>query len=145
MTSSADLEDRDEFEPVYHHRTRRKSEVIRDVCTDSSAAWRVGTIGLSQFHPDSNVSYAASIGAIRDLLDELQPRDHYADPVAISSARQPLVDDLTVRQTGAIAYALSGVVNVRIEAGQQRVFSDVQKRSSEELNALSRAGGDHRR
>ncbi|WP_344814570.1 hypothetical protein [Microlunatus aurantiacus] len=104
---------------------------------DSSATvWRVGTIGLSQFHPDPNVSYAASIGAIRDLLDELQPRAHYADPVAISSARHPRVDDLTVRQTGAIAYAPSGVVSVRIDAGQQRVFSDVRKRSSEKLNTL---------
>lgn len=46
------------------------------------------------------------------------------------------MDDLTVRQTGAIAYAPSGVVNVRIDACQQRVFSDVQKRSSAELNAL---------
>lgn len=46
------------------------------------------------------------------------------------------MDDLTVRQTGAIAYAPSGVVNIRIEAGQQRVFSDVQKRSSEKLNTL---------
>ena len=71
----------------------------------------------------------------------LQLRDHYADPaanprerftvavtqdadgaasgVAITSARQPLVDDLTVRQTGAIAYALSDLVNDRIEAQQQ--------------------------
>ena len=72
----------------------------------------------------------------------LQLRDHYADPavnprerfsvgvaqdahgtpsgVAITSARQPLVDDLTVRQTGAIAYALSGLVNERIESRQRR-------------------------
>ena len=42
-----------------------------------------------------------------------------ASGVAITSARQPLVDDLTVRQTGAIAYALSGLVNERIEAQQQ--------------------------
>ncbi|HEY5978845.1 MAG TPA: hypothetical protein VIT41_04345 [Microlunatus sp.] len=65
-----------------------------------------------------------------------QDLDGAASGVAITSARQPLVDDLTVRQTGAIAYALSGVVNARIEAAQQRVFSDVQNRSVEELNAL---------
>ena len=72
----------------------------------------------------------------------LELRDHYADPavnprerftvgvtqdasgppsgVAITSVRQPLVDDLTVRQTGAIAYALSGLVDGRIEASRSR-------------------------
>ena len=88
----------------------------------------------------------------------LNLRDHYADPavnprerfavgvtqdadgaasgVAITSAKQPLVDDLTVRQTGAIAYALSGIVNQRIETTQQQVFADVRSRSSDELDAL---------
>jgi hypothetical protein len=83
----------------------------------------------------------------------LQLRDHYADPaasprerftvavtqdaegavsgVAITSARQPLVDDVTVRQTGAVAYSLSGLLNERIES-QQRIVSD-------ELEAVSRA------
>ena len=83
----------------------------------------------------------------------VQLRDHYVDPsasprerftvavtqdaegdpsgVAITSARQPLVDDVTVRQTGAVAYALSGLLNERIEA-QQRVVS-------EELEAVSKA------
>ncbi len=83
----------------------------------------------------------------------LQLRDHQTDPavnprerfsvgvtqdaggaasgVAITSARQPLVDDLTVRQTGAIAYALSALVNSRIEAQQEQVF--------EELKSLSKA------
>ena len=42
-----------------------------------------------------------------------------------------------MRQTGAIAYALSGVANLRIEAGQQQVFADVRKRSAGELNALA--------
>ena len=88
----------------------------------------------------------------------LQLRDHYADPavnprerfsvgvaqdangapsgVAITSARQPLVDDLTVRQTGAIAYALSGLVNERIESRQQQVFDDLKELSKEDLDKL---------
>ncbi len=88
----------------------------------------------------------------------LQLRDHYADPavnprerfsvgvaqdadgtpsgVAITSARQPLVDDLTVRQTGAIAYALSGLVNERIESRQQQVFDDLKTWSKEDLDKL---------
>ena len=88
----------------------------------------------------------------------LQLRDHYADPavnprerfsvgvsqgedgtasgVAITSARQPLVDDLTVRQTGAIAYALSGLVNAQIEAEQQQLFANLMTRSKEDLDTL---------
>lgn len=97
-----------------------------------------------------------------DVLDWhhvlLQLRDHYADPavnpreqfsvgvaqdpsgapggVAITSARQPLVDDLTVRQTGAIAFALSGLVNDRIAAQQQQVFGELEHATKEELDAL---------
>jgi len=88
----------------------------------------------------------------------LQLREHYADPstnprerftvgvaqgadgsaggVAITSARQPLVDDLTVRQTGAIAYALSGLVNDRIVAQQKKVFAEVGELSQSELDEL---------
>ena len=90
----------------------------------------------------------------------LQLRDHYADPsasprerftvavtqdaeggangVAITSARQPLVDDLTVRQTGAIAYALSGIVNQRIEAQQLVVSAELESASRTELEKLDR-------
>ena len=88
----------------------------------------------------------------------LQLRDHYADPVtnprerftvavtqgadgaasgvAITSARQPLVDDLTVRQTGAIAFALSGIVNKRIEVQQQTVFDELKTVSKADLEKL---------
>ncbi len=88
----------------------------------------------------------------------LQLRDHHADPVvnprerfsvgvtqdddgrpsgvAITSARQPLVDDLTVRQTGAIAYALSALVNQRIEARQEEVFDEVKTLSQDALDQL---------
>jgi hypothetical protein len=88
----------------------------------------------------------------------LQLREHYTDPaanprervsvgvtqdasgaptgVAITSARQPLVDDLTVRQTGAIAYALSGLVNGRIEAQQEKVFEELKSLSKGDLERL---------
>ena len=87
-------------------------------------------------------------------------RDHYSDPssnprerftvavtqdaegsasgVAITSARQPLVDDLTVRQTGAIAYALSGLVNERIEEQQQVVSTELEATSRSDLEKLDR-------
>jgi len=88
----------------------------------------------------------------------LQLRDHYADPalnprerfsvgvargddgtvtgIAITSARQPLVDDLTVRQTGAIAYALSGLVNDRIAAQQELVSQELRDTPASALDEL---------
>ena len=90
----------------------------------------------------------------------LQLRDHYVDPtanprerfsvgvaqdpngaangVAVTSARQPLVDDLTVRQTGAIAFALSGLVNDRITAQQEKVFGEVKHTPKADLDKLAR-------
>ena len=87
-------------------------------------------------------------------------RDHHADPVinpreifsvgvaqdaqgaangvAITSARQPVVDDLTVRQTGAIAYALSQLVNDRIEAQQKEVLARLEGTTRAELDKLVR-------
>jgi hypothetical protein len=88
----------------------------------------------------------------------LQLRDHYADPVvnprerysvgvaqdpdgapsgvAITSVRQPLVDDLTVRQTGAIAYALSALVDQRITGQQEKVFAEVKDTPKSILDKL---------
>jgi hypothetical protein len=88
----------------------------------------------------------------------LQLRDHYADPaanprerftvgvaqgpdgaasgVAVTSARQPMVDDLTVRQTGAIAFGLSGLVNDRINAQQEKVFGEVRHIRKADLEKL---------
>jgi len=97
-----------------------------------------------------------------DVLDWhkvlLQLRDHYADAavnprerfsvgvsqdtsgaangVALTSVRQPLVDDLTVRQTGAIAYALSALVDGRIETQQKTVFAELEGLSAADLEGL---------
>jgi hypothetical protein len=97
----------------------------------------------------------------------LQLRDHYADPaanprerftvgvaqgpdgaasgVAVPSARQPMVDDLTVRQTGAIAFGLSGLVNDRINAQQEKVFGEakhIRKADLEKLDQVDIAQPD---
>jgi hypothetical protein len=88
----------------------------------------------------------------------LELRNHYADPtnnprelfsvgvtqdasgaasgVAVTSSRQPLVDDFTVRQTGAIAYALSGLVNDRINAQQEVVFDELKDSAKADLDKL---------
>jgi len=88
----------------------------------------------------------------------LRLRDHYADPavnpretflvgvsqdahgkangVAITSARQPTLDDLTVRQTGAIAFELSRIVDRRIAEHQDAVFGELGTMTKSELDRL---------
>jgi hypothetical protein len=87
-----------------------------------------------------------------------QLRSHYADPavnprerftvgasqdaggdangIAVTSARQPRVDDLTVRQTGAIAFELSRIVDRRIAERQEVVFGELGHLSNAELDKL---------
>lgn len=62
--------------------------------------------------------------------------DGTAEGVAITSARQPMVDDVTVRQTGALAYSLSGVINQRIEAQQEVVLEEMMEASPADLAGL---------
>jgi hypothetical protein len=88
----------------------------------------------------------------------LRLRDHQADParnprevfsvgvsvndegaaagIAVTSARQPLVDDVMVRQTGAIAYALSAVVDERIGTQQAAVAKATAAMDRAQLDAL---------
>lgn len=84
-------------------------------------------------------------------------KKHYADPavnpresftvgvaladgvpngVAISSTRQELPDEQTVRQTGAVTYALSQLVDQRIGEHQARVLEGAQALSPAELDTL---------
>jgi hypothetical protein len=88
----------------------------------------------------------------------LRLRDHYAsrhvDPretftigvaqknngtaagVAVVGAQQPRVDDTTVRQLGRIAYGLSGLVDARMQATQQKVHVVAQGMDAARLAAL---------
>ena len=47
--------------------------------------------------------------------------------MAVVGAPQPGVDDTTVRQLGRIAYGLSGLVDARMQAAQQRVHLVAQE------------------
>src|SRR4029453_17551712 len=88
----------------------------------------------------------------------LQLRDHYADPavnpretflvgvsqdangkangVAITSSKRPTLDDLTVRQTGAVAFELTRIVDRRIAEHQDFVFGEVGTMTKSELDRL---------
>jgi hypothetical protein len=88
----------------------------------------------------------------------LQLRDHYADPavnpretfsvgvsqdaqgkangVAVTSAKQPALDDLTVRQTGAIAFKLTRIVDRRIAEHQEAIFGELGTMTKSELDRL---------
>jgi hypothetical protein len=98
-------------------------------------------------------------GAVEDWHGMLlRLRDHYADPavnprerfsvgvssgadgrpagVAVTSIRQPLADQVTVRQTGALAYSLLRTVDGRIDEHQQRVHTAADTLSAAELDEL---------
>ena len=88
----------------------------------------------------------------------LRLRDHYADPavnpretfsvgvsqdadgkangVAVTSAKQPALDDLTVRQTGAIAFELTRIVDQRIAEHKVAVFGELGTMTKSELDRL---------
>ncbi|HET6499838.1 MAG TPA: hypothetical protein VFG87_03650 [Amycolatopsis sp.] len=88
-----------------------------------------------------------------------QLRKHYADPgqnpreryevgavtgaggrvtgIAITSTPQPALDEVTVRQTGALALELSKLVDERIAKHQERVLAAANALSREDLHNLT--------
>ena len=56
--------------------------------------------------------------------------------VAVVGAPQPAVDDTTVRQLGRIAYGLSGLVDARMQAAQQKVHLVAQELDAVRLATL---------
>jgi len=65
-----------------------------------------------------------------------QGDDGTAAGVAVTSTRQPAVDDITVRQTGAIAYSLRIVVDKRIGEQQAEVARVAGAMTRAELDQL---------
>lgn len=68
--------------------------------------------------PALNPRESFSVGAAQDTTG-------HAEGIAVASARQPPLDEVSVRQTGAVAYALSALVDQRLAAQQQVVFTAV--------------------
>ncbi len=93
--------------------------------------WHHMLLRLRDHHSDPSVNPREifSVGVAQDAQGA-------ASGVAITSARQPSVDDLTVRQTGAIAYALSQLVNDRIEALQKQVLEGLEGTTRDDLDKL---------
>ncbi|HEX3791661.1 MAG TPA: hypothetical protein VHW44_27620 [Pseudonocardiaceae bacterium] len=56
--------------------------------------------------------------------------------IAVTSTVQPRLDDITVRQTGALAYELSQLVNQRITEHQERLFGTAGSMTAAELKKL---------
>lgn len=65
-----------------------------------------------------------------------QDPDGTVNGVAITSARQPPVDDRTVRQTGAIAFELSQALDQRITEHQATVFETARAMPTADLDVL---------
>lgn len=70
-----------------------------------------------------------SVGAAQDA-------EGRASGIAITSSRPPAIDDLTVRQTGALAYELSQLVDKRITEHEERVRTAANAMSKADLDKL---------
>ena len=73
-----------------------------------------------------------SVGVAQDQLGA-------ASGIGITGLRQPLVEDVAVRQTGAVALMLSDLVNGRIAAEQEKLFAawkDTPHAALDELEPL---------
>jgi hypothetical protein len=99
--------------------------------------------------PGEVAEWHALLRRIRDFSIDgpVNPRETYsvgvsqsptgeASGVVITSAVRPLVDDVTVRQTGRLAFELSRLVDERIKDHQAKVFEAASKLTSTQLEAL---------
>ena len=93
--------------------------------------WHRALLGLRDRYADPAVNprEAFSVGAAQDAAG-------HAEGIAVSSARQPALDEVSVRQTGAVAYALSRVVDEKIAAQQAVVFTAVAAMARPALDRL---------
>ncbi|MGH3501552.1 MAG: hypothetical protein ACRDQA_11795 [Nocardioidaceae bacterium] len=81
--------------------------------------------------PAANPRERFSVGAARN-------EDGDASGIAITSTRQPRLDETTVRQTGALAYQLAQRVEQRITEHQEHVRTSADALSAGELDNLPR-------
>ncbi|SEP06683.1 hypothetical protein [Amycolatopsis saalfeldensis] len=95
------------------------------------------------------VEWHGLLGRIRDFSLEgaVNPREAYSvgvsqaptgrpEGIVITSVPHPLVDEVTVRQTGRLAFELSRLLDERIKEHQKKVFAAVEEMPVEQLGAL---------
>jgi hypothetical protein len=93
--------------------------------------WHRTLTQLQQRYQDvsTSASETFSVGVARDDTGR-------ATGVALTSARAPMVDEVTVRQTGAVAFELSRIVDDRMGELQRTLFAHVLELSGDELDRL---------
>ncbi|MGH3437950.1 MAG: hypothetical protein ACRDRN_15980 [Sciscionella sp.] len=79
--------------------------------------------------PEENPRERFSVGAAQDSHGRV-------GGIAVTSTHQPPLDDVTVRQTGALAYQLSRMVERRIAEQQERVRASASALTKVQLDAL---------
>lgn len=72
-----------------------------------------------------------------------QANDGKPTGIAVVSTPRPLVDDTTVRLLGRVAYALSGLIDARMQETQNRVLGAAGKLAPRELSRLPILHLDH--
>lgn len=106
-------------------------DVSASVGAAEAVQWHTVLLRLRDHHGDpvSNPRERFSVGVAQD-------EEGLAAGVTVSSASQPPVDVATVRQTGAVAFALAGLVETRIAAQQAAVLAGLGGASRADLDAL---------
>jgi len=91
--------------------------------------WHTVLLRLRHHYADvaTNPREYFSVGVAQDDVGR-------ASGVAVTSSRQPLVDEVIVRQMGAIAYALSIVVDARIAEAQSALFDEIKDIPARDLD-----------
>jgi hypothetical protein len=79
--------------------------------------------------PTDNPRERFEVGAV-------QNENGGVDGIAITSTPRPALDDQTIRQTGALAYSLSQVVDKRITEQQERLLATAGAMSTVDLERL---------
>ncbi len=82
---------------------------------------------------DASMGFVEGLDPLEDMETQVVARDEI---VAVVSAQHPTVDDTTVRLLGRVAYALSGLVDARIQKAQNDVLGVAAKMTATQLSAL---------
>ncbi len=106
-------------------------DVAATVGATEAVEWHTVLLRLRDHHGDpvDNPRERFSVGVAQD-------DDGRAAGVAVTAATQPPVDVVTVRQTGAVAFALAELVETRIAGQQASVLAGLSGASRADLDAL---------